>query len=99
MGVNEFVVLARWTARKGEEENVGRILKLLADATRSEAGCLQYSVHRSADDPAAYVLYERYVDEAAYQVHAASGHFRDLALNDGIPRLASRAREFYSVVD
>jgi quinol monooxygenase YgiN len=93
-----FAVLAYWTAREGEEDEVERVLRRLASASRREAGCISYSAHRSVDDPSRYVIYERYVDEQAFQRHTTSEHFRALVLEDGIARLASRTRESYSVI-
>jgi quinol monooxygenase YgiN len=95
---NVFAALVSWTARPGEEEQVERVLAQLSDATRAEPGCLAYAVGRSLDDPYRYVIYERYIDEDAFKLHVGSDHFRVLALEDGIPRLATRTREFFSVV-
>jgi (4S)-4-hydroxy-5-phosphonooxypentane-2,3-dione isomerase len=93
-----FAALVSWTARAGEEEQVGRVLAQLSDATSAEPGCLGYAAGRSLDDPYRYVIYESYIDEDAFKLHLSSEHFRVLALEDGIPRLASRTREFFSVV-
>jgi quinol monooxygenase YgiN len=92
------VLLATWTAREGEEQEVERVLQRLAPASRAEAGCIAYRVQRSVDDPRRYVIYECYADEQAFQSHIESEHFRTLGLEDGIPRLASRTREFFTVV-
>jgi quinol monooxygenase YgiN len=93
-----FAAFVVWTASAGEEDAVERVLEQLANATRAEPGCLAYVVHRSCDDPSRYAIYERYVDEAAFQAHVESEHFRVLALEDGIPRLAGRTRETFTVV-
>jgi quinol monooxygenase YgiN len=93
-----FAALVTWTARPGEEEEVERILGQLASATRAEPDCLHYIAHRSLEDRSRYLIYECYVDERAFQAHVNSAHFRALALEDGIPRLASRTRDFYGVM-
>jgi quinol monooxygenase YgiN len=95
---HSFAVLAHWTARTGEEEEVERVLRQLASASRREAGCITYSAVRSVDHPSRYVIYECYVDEHAFERHVESEHFRALALEDGIPRLSSRTRESYTVI-
>lgn len=45
-----------------------------------------------------YLIYECYVDEPAFQAHVNSAHVRALALEVGIPRLASRTGDFYRVI-
>ena len=75
------VVLAvRWVAREGESDTVEEILRRMAPLSRAEPGCLQYEVHGQADDPNTFVLFERYVDEAAFEAHTASPHLQELVL-------------------
>ncbi len=88
------VVIAYWTAKEGEEEAVAAALAKLTEPSRAEPGNLAYVVHRDPEDRRRFVMYERYVDVAAYEAHAASEHFRRHGLEDGIPRLESREREF-----
>jgi quinol monooxygenase YgiN len=91
-----YVVIARWTAKPGNEEAVAAALEQLAPASRRESGCMKYLVNRSLDDPKVFLLYEEYVDEDAYKAHAASEHFTRHALGEGIPLLESREREFFA---
>ena len=87
------VVLAvSWVAREGESDAVAELLRRLAPLSRAEPGCLQYDAHRDPDDPDRFFLFERYVDQAALEAHAASPHFRELVLEEALPRLASRQR-------
>jgi quinol monooxygenase YgiN len=55
-------------------------------------------VHRSPDDADLFLLYEVYDDTAAYEAHANSEHFAELARERGFPLLADRRREFYELV-
>jgi quinol monooxygenase YgiN len=96
--IPSFVVIARWNARAGEADAVFQALQMLVAETRNEPGCLEYRVHQAPGDPCRFLLYERYVDEEAYAAHGASEHFRVFALEDGIPRLETREREFYTAV-
>ncbi len=87
------VVLAvTWVSMEGEREAVADLLRRLMPLSRAEPGCLQYDAHRDPDDPDRFFLFERYVDEAALEAHAASPHFRELVLEEALPRLASRQR-------
>jgi quinol monooxygenase YgiN len=90
-----FVVIAKWTAREGEEEAVASAIAALVEPSRAEPGSLAYQPQRDPEDPRVFVIYEQYVDEDAYKAHAESEHFRRHGLEDGIPRLESRERSFY----
>jgi quinol monooxygenase YgiN len=89
-----YVVIARWTAKDGEEDAVAAALTNLIEPSRAEPGNLAYVVHRDPEDDRRFVIYESYVDEAAYRSHAESAHFRLHGKETGIPRLTSREREF-----
>ena len=87
------VVLAvTWVAREGESDAVADLLCRLMPLSRAEPGCLQYDAHRDPDDPDRFFLFERYADEAALEAHQASAHFRELVLEEALPRLVSRQR-------
>jgi quinol monooxygenase YgiN len=90
-----FVVIARWTAREGEEDAVAAAIAALVEPSRAEPDSLAYLPQRDREDPRVFAIYERYVDEDAYKAHAESEHFRRHGLEDGIPRLESRERSFY----
>jgi quinol monooxygenase YgiN len=91
-----YVVSARWTAREGGERRLAELIGELTGAARAEPGCLQFQAHRSIEDPLLFWLYEQYVDEAAYEAHMASEHFKRLVEGEAIPDLlASREREFF----
>jgi autoinducer 2-degrading protein len=89
-----YVVIARWTARPGEEEAVAAAIDALIEPSRAEPGMIVYQPHRDPSDPRIFVLYEQYIDEAAYAAHGDSPHFKRFALDDAIPRLQARERTF-----
>lgn len=90
-----YVVLATWIAEPGEEEAVAAAIDALIAPSRAEPGNLVYQPHRDPDDPRRFLLYEQYVDEAAYRAHGESEHFQRHAVRDAIPRLQARERAFY----
>ncbi|GAB3723438.1 putative quinol monooxygenase [Nocardiopsis nanhaiensis] len=51
-------------------------LGALARHTRSEPGCLAFSVHEEADAPGSFVLWEVFTDEAAFKKHFDYEHTR-----------------------
>jgi autoinducer 2-degrading protein len=93
-----YVVIARYTVRPGEEEAVETALRAMTPLSRAEPGCVAYQAQRSLDNPSVFVLYESYVDEGAYKAHAETAHFKRYVLEDAVPRLVSRDREFFETV-
>ena len=49
-------------------------------------------MHRHPDDPNTFILFERYVDEAALEAHAASPHVQELVVQQALPLLEVRER-------
>lgn len=94
-----YVVIAKWTAQAGHEDEVLAAIRELIPASQAEPGNLQYTAHRDPDDPRVVVFYEQYADEDAFKAHGASEHFERLALGRAIPLLESRERQFLETLD
>jgi quinol monooxygenase YgiN len=84
------VLLAKWIAREGYEEEVAEAIRALIEPTRAEPGNLFYQPHRDPDDPRVFVFYEQYEDEAALEAHRASDHFKQHALDRALPVVETR---------
>lgn len=94
-----YVVLAHWRAKPEHAADLAEVLADMVGPSRAEPGCLVYEVHRDTEDPAHYMLYERYVDEAAYVAHQESPHFEQVARRRGFPMLESRDRTTYELLE
>ena len=55
-------------------------------------------MNRSEDDGDGFVLYEQYADEAAFQAHRQSPHFKENVERGIVPLLAERHWERYRLV-
>jgi len=53
------------------EETVRNEVLALVAPTRAEAGCLNYDLHQSSDDPATLMLYENWVSREDLDKHLA----------------------------
>jgi (4S)-4-hydroxy-5-phosphonooxypentane-2,3-dione isomerase len=93
-----FVVVAKWTAKPGEEEAVAEALLRLVEPSRAEPGNLVYQPHRDPSDASVFMIYEQYVDEAAFKTHLESDHLKEIGLGEAVPRLAERYRESYETI-
>jgi quinol monooxygenase YgiN len=92
-------IAVKWTIKDGEFDAVLAALRPLVEASRAEPGCLLYQAHRLPDDPNVIFLYEQYVDQAAYQAHADSEHFKTHAVGEIFPRRESVDRAEYETFE
>jgi quinol monooxygenase YgiN len=76
-----------------DREQVGELLRALAEESRREPGCVVYVPHRIEGDPDTVLIYEQYADEAALAAHRASAHFRRYAIEGLYQLLRERASE------
>jgi len=63
-------------AKRGQEEELGRRMKLLVAPTSHEPGCARYDLYRSEGDPAVWVFFEVWQSIAAFDAHVESAHFQ-----------------------
>ena len=94
-----YCLAVKWLIKEGQLDAVIAALGPLTEASREEPGCLLYQAHRSPDDPDVLFLYEQYADEAAYQAHAESEHFKRYAIGDIFNRTESRDRAIYETFE
>lgn len=63
------------------------LFRELRDASRQEAGVIQFEVGRSREKPNVFALWEVYRDQGAVDAHVASEHFKRIVVN-GVRPLA-----------
>ncbi len=73
------VLVVSWTAKPGKEEEVARLFHALQEESRKEPGCLLYVAQRHQYEPARFLVYEQYADDAALEAHRATKHFLEIA--------------------
>jgi len=71
-----ITVIARFTARAGQEAAVEQVLRGMVGPTRNEPGCACYDLYRVKDAPAQFVLFEIYQGSAALEAHRATEHYK-----------------------
>jgi quinol monooxygenase YgiN len=77
MNSTTLTVVATMKAKPGQEENLREALLNLIPTTRAEEGCLNYDLHRSVDDPAAFLFHENWTSKAALDAHLAKPHLQE----------------------
>ena len=71
-------VVATFQARPGREADLRAALIGLVGPTRLEAGCLNYDLHQSPDDPAKFMFHENWTSNALLDAHLQSDHIKAL---------------------
>lgn len=72
-------------------------LAVNAAEARKEPGCKQFEVLVDPKDRAVIMLYEVYKDEAAFEAHQQTAHFKKYVA-EAVPLLASRERHVWKRV-
>ncbi|MEU1348415.1 antibiotic biosynthesis monooxygenase [Streptomyces sp. NPDC005795] len=62
-------LLAEFTACEGAEDAVAHLLREYTRTVRKEVGNLSFEVYTKASNSRAYLIFEAYQDEAAFQRH------------------------------
>ncbi len=70
----EQYTFVRLHAREGEDRAVEEALHTVTGPSREEPGCLSFHIFRSMRDRRLFFIHSRWVDEAAFQVHAELPH-------------------------
>jgi quinol monooxygenase YgiN len=84
-----------WEARDGEADAAADIIARFAPKARKEPGLELLTVNRSKSNPAQFLFYEIFKDEAAFEAHQQTPHFKTLILEQALPRLSKRDRVQY----
>jgi quinol monooxygenase YgiN len=102
--VNELVhgggvlVVAQWEARAAEAEKVADILQRFLPRAQAEPGVKLFLIARNKANPAQFMFYELFADQAAFAAHQASEHFKTLIAGEALPLLAKRERSEYALL-
>jgi quinol monooxygenase YgiN len=70
----ELFVVARFHARLGQDEALAALMREQLQPVRAEPGCLKLDAFRSTRDPNLFFFLSRWVDEAAFDIHAGLPH-------------------------
>ena len=90
-----FVLVVNCRIKAGQVDALMKELAANASAAReTEPGCLQFDVLVDPKDPARIMLYEVYQDEAAFEAHQLTPHFKKY-IERGVPMLESRERMIF----
>lgn len=65
----QLTLVVSLVAKPGLESELGQRLHALVTPTRAEAGCINYDLHRSNDDPAVWMIHENWRSQTDLDEH------------------------------
>ncbi len=69
-----WLLLAEFTAIAGSQERVAELVVSLTQDVLGEPGCLRFESFTRRDDPSSWMVFEEYLDEAAFNDHLGRTH-------------------------
>ena len=73
-----ITVVAMFQAKPGKEAELKRALLGLVEPTHKEAGCINYDLHASPEDPAEFLFHENWTSQAHLDAHLKTPHLAAL---------------------
>ncbi len=75
-----YTIIVDWTVHPDQADRFfERVLKQAEDSLALEPECHVFDVLRDPEDPAHFLLYEKYGAASDFQVHLDSAHFADFS--------------------
>jgi quinol monooxygenase YgiN len=93
-----LLVVAQWEAKEGEGERIADILSRFLPEAQREPGAKLFLISRGKENPAQFLFYELFADEAAFKAHQESAHFKTYIAGQALPLLAKRERAQYALL-
>jgi quinol monooxygenase YgiN len=92
---NRLAFTVTWEVRDGEAEAAADIIARFAPEARKEPGLELLTVNQCATNPSQFLFYEIFKDAASFEAHQQTPHFKELILEEALPRLSKRERVQY----
>src|SRR3974390_2926768 len=93
-----LLVVPQWEAKDGQADRIAEILARFLPEAQKEPGAQLFLISRAKDNPAQFLFYELFRDEAAFKAHQDSAHFKTYVAEQALPLLARRERTQYGLI-
>ena len=93
-----LLVVAQWEAKEGQADKIAEILDRFLPEAQSDPGAKLFLIGRNKDNPAQFLFYELFRDEAALEAHLKSAYFKTYIAGQALPLLAKRERAQYALM-
>ena len=93
-----LLLVAQWEAKEGQADRIAEILDRFLPEAQREDGAKLFLISRGKENPAQFLFYELFRDEAAFKAHQESAHFKTYIAGQALPLLAKRERAQYALI-
>jgi quinol monooxygenase YgiN len=93
-----LLVVAQWEAKDGQADKVADILRRFLPEAQSDPGAKLFLISRGRENPAQFLFYELFRDEAALKAHQESAYFKTFIAGEALPLLSKRERAQYALL-
>lgn len=93
-----LLVVAQWEAKEGQADKVAEILHRFLPEAQNDPGTKLFLISRGRENPAQFLFYELFVDEAALKAHQESANFKTYIAGQALPLLSKRERAQYALL-
>jgi quinol monooxygenase YgiN len=93
-----LLVVAQWEAKEGQADKVADILHRFLPEAQNDPGAKLFLISRGRENPAQFLFYELFVDEAALKAHQESAYFKTYIAGQALPLLSKRERAQYALL-
>jgi quinol monooxygenase YgiN len=98
VGSGGLLVVAQWEAKEGQADKVAEILHRFLPEAQGDPGAKLFLISRGKENPAQFLFYELFRDEAAFKAHQDSAYFKTYIAGEALPLLAKRERAQYALL-
>ena len=88
----DLAFTVEWQAKPDEVEALLGIIQRALPLFEREPGTRLVRIHQSMKEPTRFFFYEVFADQAAYEAHLETDHFKTMILGEAVPKLAYRER-------
>ena len=78
------LVVAQWEAKDGQADKVADILRRFLPEAQSDPGAKLFLISRGRENPAQFLFYELFRDEAALKAHQESAYFKTFIAGEAL---------------
>ena len=93
-----LLVVAQWEASEGQADRIAEILSRFLPEAQREPGAKLFLISRAKENPAQFLFYELFRDEAAFKAHQESAYFKTYIAGQALPLLSKRERTQYALL-
>jgi quinol monooxygenase YgiN len=93
-----LLVVAQWEAKEGQADKVADILHRFLPEAQNDPGARLFLISRNKENPAQFLFYELFADEAALKAHQESAYFKTYIAGQALPLLSKRERALYALL-